>query len=224
MKITFLGHSTVYIETQDHRIVIDPFIQGNPVCPVGVADLKPDFVVLTHAHGDHWGNTMDYAKQGAFVISSAEIVGYAQRQDASVKGRGMNNGGRARFAFGAVKFTQAWHSSSFPDGSYGGLAMGAILEIEGKRIYHAGDTALFGDMSLIGAEGLDLALVPIGDNFTMGPDDALSALELLRPKAVVPIHYDTFELLKQDGEGFVAKAEAIGVRGHALKPGDDLTL
>ena len=224
MKITFLGHSTLYIETNDHRIVIDPFIAGNPVCPLGVADLEPDFVVVTHAHGDHWGNTMEYAKRGALVISSAEIVGYAQKQDGGVKGRGMNNGGRASFSFGAVKFTNAWHSSSFPDGSYGGLAMGVILEIEGKRIYHAGDTALFSDMKLIGAGGLDLAFVPIGDNFTMGPDDALSALELLRPKAVVPIHYNTFDLLKQDGDAFVARAEAVGVRGHALKPGAEITV
>jgi L-ascorbate metabolism protein UlaG (beta-lactamase superfamily) len=224
MKITFLGHSAVYIETKDHNIVIDPFIAGNPVCPVGVDDLKPDFVVLTHAHGDHWGNTMDYAKRGAQVISSAEIVGYAIDQDGSVKGRGMNTGGRASFAFGSVKFTPAWHSSSFPDGSYGGLAMGVILEIEGKRIYHAGDTALFGDMKLIGAGGLDLAFVPIGDNFTMGPDDALQALELLRPKAVVPVHYNTFDLLKQDGDAFAVHAEAIGVRGHALKPGSSIEL
>jgi L-ascorbate metabolism protein UlaG (beta-lactamase superfamily) len=224
MKITFLGHSAVYIETKDHNIVIDPFIAGNPVCPVGVDDLKPDFVVLTHAHGDHWGNTMEYAVRGAQVISSAEIVGYAQAQDASVQGRGMNTGGRANFAFGSAKFTQAWHSSSFPDGSYGGLAMGVILEIEGKRIYHAGDTALFGDMKLIGAGGLDLAFVPIGDNFTMGPDDALQALELLRPKAVMPVHYNTFDLLKQDGDAFAAQAEAIGVRGHALKPGSSIEL
>jgi L-ascorbate metabolism protein UlaG (beta-lactamase superfamily) len=224
MKITYLGHSAVYIETKDHQIVIDPFIQGNPVCPVGVDDLKPDFVVLTHAHGDHWGNTMDYARRGAQVISNAEIVDYAQTQDSSVKGRGMNTGGRADLPFGSVKFTQALHSSSLPDGSYGGLAMGVVLEIEGQRIYHAGDTSLFSDMKLIGAGGLDLAFVPIGDNFTMGPDDAIQALELLRSKAVAPIHYNTFDLIKQDGDAFVAKAEAIGVRGHALKPGSSLEL
>lgn len=224
MKITFLGHSALYIETQDHKIVVDPFIAGNPVCPVGVNDLEPDFVVVTHAHGDHWGNTMDYAKRGALVISSAEIVGYAQHQDAGIKGRPMNNGGRATLPFGSVKFTNAWHSSSFPDGSYGGLAMGAILEVEGQRIYHAGDTALFSDMKLIGAGGLDLAFVPIGDNFTMGPDDAVSALELLRPKAVVPIHYNTFGLINQDGEAFAARAESIGVHGHVLKPGAAIEL
>jgi L-ascorbate metabolism protein UlaG (beta-lactamase superfamily) len=109
-----------------------------------------------------------------------------------------------------------------PGGSYGGLAMGVILEVEGKRLNHAGDTALFGDMNLIGAGGLDLAFVPIGDNDTMGPDDALQALELLRPKTVVPVHHNTFDLLKQDGEAFVAQAERIGVRGNALKPGSSL--
>lgn len=222
MKITYLGHSCVYIETSDHKIVIDPFIAGNPVCPVGVADLEPDFVVLTHAHGDHWGNTMDYTRRGAQLIASYEILSYAQKQDAAVQGRGMNNGGRASLPFGTLKFTNAWHSSSFPDGTYGGLAMGVVLEIEGKRIFHAGDTSLFTDMSLIGAAGLDLAFVPIGDNFTMGPDDAISALELLRPKAVVPVHYNTFDLIKQDGEAFAARAETIGVRGHALKPGSHL--
>jgi L-ascorbate metabolism protein UlaG (beta-lactamase superfamily) len=222
MNITYLGHSCVQIETQGHTILIDPFIAGNPACPVGVNDLKPDFVVLTHAHGDHWGNTMDYASQGAFLISTFEIVSYAQAQDRAVQGRPMNNGGKASFAFGTLKFTPAWHSSSFPDGTYGGMAMGVVLEIEGKRVYHAGDTALFSDMRMIGGMGLDLAFVPIGDNFTMGPDDALSALEWLRPRAVVPVHYNTFDLIRQDGDAFAARAGTLGVTGHAMKPGASL--
>ena len=119
----------------------------------------------------------------------------------------MNIGGSYDFPFGRVQFTPAWHSSSFPDGTYGGMPMGVLIESEGKRIYHAGDTALFSDMTLIGQNGLDLALLPIGSNFTMGPKDALEAVKLLKPKRVVPIHYNTFPPIKQDPEAFKAAVE-----------------
>ena len=224
MNIQYLGHSCVLIETGSHRVIVDPFVSGNPLCPVGVDDLQPDFVVLTHAHGDHWGDTLEFARRGAFVISTFEIVTYAQRQDGAVQGRPMNNGGSAQFEFGRVTFTNAWHSSSFPDGTYGGSPMGVILEIEGKRVHHAGDTALFSDLKLVGDRGLDLSFVPIGDNFTMGPDDALEAVRLLRPKAVVPVHYNTFDLIRQDGDAFADRASALGFAGHALAPGATLTL
>ena len=118
----------------------------------------------------------------------------------------------------------AWHSSSFPDGTYGGMPMGVVVELAGKRIYHAGDTALFSDMRLIGELNLDLVLLPIGDHFTMGPEDALKALDLLKPKRVVPIHYNTFPPIQQDGEAFAQKARERGVEGHALKPGGVLVL
>ena len=132
----------------------------------------------------------------------------------------MNIGGKLKAAWGSLKLTPAWHSSSFPDGTYGGMPTGMILEFGGMKIYHAGDTALFSDMGLIGKHGIDLACLPIGDHFTMGPDDALQALELIRPKAVLPIHYNTFPPIMQDGEAFVARARLLGVEGRALKPGE----
>jgi L-ascorbate metabolism protein UlaG (beta-lactamase superfamily) len=224
MNIHFFGHSVVYLETSTAKIVIDPFIQGNPKCPIGVDDIQPDFVILTHAHGDHWGNTMEYAKRGAMILSTAEIVGYAQKLDPKIQGRPMNNGGAATLPFGKLKFTNAWHSSSFPDGTYGGTPMGVLLEVDGKRIHHAGDTALFSDLGMLKKLNVDVSFLPIGDNFTMGPDDALEAVELIKPKLVVPIHYNTFGLIEQDGDQFVSRAENLGVKGLALKPGGKLEL
>ncbi|XOB97765.1 metal-dependent hydrolase [Deinococcota bacterium DY0809b] len=217
-KVTFLGHAAVLLEGRDTTLVIDPFLTGNPVAAVGPEALRADLVVLTHAHGDHWGDTLALAGKGATVVSTYEIAVYAEKHGAQAFA--MNIGGRYAFPGGWLKFYPAWHSSSFPDGSYGGMPMGVVVELDGKKIYHAGDTALFGDMRLIGEEGLDLALLPIGDTFTMGPDDALAALELLRPKKVVPIHYNTFPLIEQDGEAFVARARTLGVEGAALKPGE----
>jgi L-ascorbate metabolism protein UlaG (beta-lactamase superfamily) len=220
MKIHFLGHSAILIETNGQRVVIDPFISGNPVCSLALADVKADFIILSHAHGDHWGDTLALAtgEGQATVIATAEIAGYAQKHGA--KAHAMNIGGKARFAFGSVKLTMAWHSSSFPDGTYGGMPCGLLLNIEGKTIYHAGDTALFDDMRTIGDHGIDLAMLPIGDNFTMGPDDALQALHLLRAKAVMPMHYNTFAVIHQDGLGFGSRAEAQGVRAFVPKPGE----
>jgi len=217
-KVTFLGHAAVLLEGRETTLVIDPFLTGNPVAAGGPEELRPDLVVLTHAHGDHWGDTLDLAGKGATVVSTYEIAVYAEKHGAQAFP--MNIGGRYAFPGGWLKFYPAWHSSSFPDGSYGGMPMGVVVELDGKKIYHAGDTALFGDMRRIGEEGLDLALLPIGDTFTMGPDDALAALELLKPKKVVPIHYNTFPVIEQDGEAFVARARTLGVEGAALKPGE----
>ena len=217
-KVTFLGHAAVLLEGREITLVIDPFLTGNPVAAVGPEELQPDLVVLTHAHGDHWGDTLDLAGKGATVVSTYEIALYAEKHGAQAFP--MNIGGRYAFPGGWLKFYPAWHSSSFPDGSYGGMPMGVVVELDGKKIYHAGDTALFSDMRRIGEEGLDLALLPIDDTFTMGPDDALAALELLKPKKVVPIHYNTFPVIEQDGEAFVARARTLGVEGAALKPGE----
>jgi L-ascorbate metabolism protein UlaG (beta-lactamase superfamily) len=223
MKVTYLGHSTVLLDTGEHRIIIDPFLDGNPASPVSTREVHADFVVVTHAHGDHWGSTLDLARAGATVVSTAEIAAYAEKHGAP-KARAMNIGGSATLPFGRVKFTPAWHSSSFPDGTYGGMPMGVIIEAGGKTIYHAGDTALFSDMRLIGAAGIDLAFLPIGDNFTMGPSDALAALDLLTPHAVVPIHYNTFPVIKQDGGAFSERAMEKGIAGTAMKPGDETNL
>lgn len=224
MRLRYLGHSAVQLLAGDVEVLIDPFVTGNPKAVVGVDELDPSHIVVTHAHGDHWGDAAELARRtGATIVSSAEIAGYARRL--GVTGHGMNTGGRHEFSFGAVTFTQAFHSSSFDDGTYGGMPMGVIVEMAGLRVYHAGDTALFSDMQLIGRRGLDVALVPIGDNFTMGPDDALEAVKLLEPKLVIPIHYDTFPLIAQDGRAFASRVEAeTSARCAPLKPGDSVEL
>lgn len=224
MRLRYLGHSAVELLAGDHALLIDPFLSHNPKAAVAPTDVSPSHIVVTHAHGDHWGDTEALAgRTGATVISNAEIAGYAGKK--GLKGHGMNTGGRHEFAFGAVTFTLAFHSSSFDDGTYGGMPMGAVIEIGGVRVYHAGDTALFSDMSLIGRRGLDVALLPIGDNFTMGPDDAIEAVKLLQPKLVIPIHYDTFPLIAQDGAEFKTKVEAAtGADCAPLLPGDFIEL
>lgn len=205
MKLRYLGHSGISLSVpaagRTFQIVIDPFLTGNPSTPVTPESLSPDYVLVTHAHGDHWGDTPLLAKaHGATVVGTAEVADYAQA--AGLASHGMNIGGSHAFDFGSVRLTPAWHSSSFPDGTYGGMPTGVVVQAAGLRIYHAGDTALFSDMSLVGRRGLDLALLPIGDNYTMGPDDAIEAVKLLEPRYVMPIHYNTFPLLTQDAAEF----------------------
>src|SRR5690554_1037988 len=228
MKLTFLGHAGAGLDFEvggtAYRLVIDPFITGNSTTPVDLDSLNPDYVLVTHAHGDHWGDVPELAgRTGATVIGTAEIATYAERLE--LKAHGMNVGGTHAFPFGAVRLTPAWHSSSFPDGTYGGMPTGMVLEVGGLRLYHAGDTGLFSDMRLIGRLGLDVALLPIGDNYTMGPDDALEAVELLEPRLVVPIHYDTFPLLKQDAAAFARRVESeTDARCLVMRPGDEADL
>ena len=209
VEVRYLGHSAVLLTDGKTRIVIDPFLTGNPMAALGVGEVQADLILVTHAHGDHFGDSVALSKKGGVVVSTFEIATYAEKHGA--KSVPMNLGGTYRFEGGWLKWVPAWHSSSFPDGTYGGMPMGV-------------DTALFSDMRLIGEMGLDLALLPIGDHFTMGPEDALKALELLRPKKVVPIHYNTFPPIRQDGEAFAQRAREKGVEGHALKPGEVLRL
>ncbi len=226
MRIRFLGHSAFLVETGGHHVVIDPFIEGNPTCATplqDLLDLDVSTVIVTHAHGDHLGNTLDFARRGAVVVATAEIGYWAQKQGAQ-NAIPANIGGTVRFPWGSVTFTPAWHSSSFPDGAYGGMPTGVVLEAEGKRVYHAGDTGLFSDMRLIGEDGLDLAILPMGDHFTMGVRDAVRALDLLRPKAAIPMHYGTFPVLTGDPQEFARLARERGVEPHVLEPGQELTL
>ncbi|MGC8904141.1 metal-dependent hydrolase [Thermus sp.] len=222
VEVRYLGHSAVLLTDGKTRIVIDPFLTGNPMAALGVGEVQADLILVTHAHGDHFGDSVALSKKGGVVVSTFEIATYAEKHGA--KSVPMNLGGTYRFEGGWLKWVPAWHSSSFPDGTYGGMPMGVVVELSGKRIYHAGDTALFSDMRLIGELGLDLALLPIGDHFTMGLEDALKALDLLRPKRVVPIHYNTFPPIRQDGEAFAQRAKEKGAEGHALKPGEVLRL
>jgi L-ascorbate metabolism protein UlaG (beta-lactamase superfamily) len=202
-------------------LIIDPFLQGNPFNRVPLEDINPDVVVITHGHGDHFGNALELEAKGAQLISSVEVIGYASKNGAQ-NTVGMNIGGTYKSKVGNIKFTPAWHSSSLPDGSYGGMPMGVILELDGKKIYHSGDTALFLDMGLIGKVGIDLAFICCGDHYTMGVDDALEAVKLIQPKAFVPIHHSTFALIAQDADVLCAKVEGLGVQAYPLKPGEKL--
>ena len=223
LEVRFLGHSALFISDGTTRIVVDPFLTGNPKAAAAADQLEADLIVLTHAHGDHYGDSVAISKRtGAPIVANFEITNYAEKQGA--KGVGMNLGGTYKFKGGSLKWFPAWHSSSFPDGTYGGLAQGFVLELGGKRVYNSCDTALFSDMGLIAPLKVDLAILPIGDHFTMGPEDALRALELIRPKQVLPVHYNTFPPIAQDGQTFIERARIQGIGGKALVPGEAITL
>lgn len=226
MKLTYFGHSCFLVETSSARLLIDPFLTDNPVASVKAADVRCDYILLSHGHEDHTGDALAIARANdATIIANYEIAEYFGAKGA--KNHGMNPGGAFKFPFGRVKLTLAHHTSSLNAGLnpiYMGVPCGLLVEADGKRLYHAGDTALFLDMQLIGRGGLDAALLPIGDNFTMGPEDALEALEFLKPKLAVPMHYNTWPPIAQDPDAF---AEAAGKRGHrvqALRPGDSLVV
>ncbi len=218
-KIIFHGHSFLEIHTGKQIILIDPFVSGNPKCDVKAEDLKCDYIILSHGHGDHFGDCISLAeKNNATIIATAELADYVGEK---VKSHGMNLGGGYNFDFGRVKLTLAHHSSSTPDGKYAGDPAGIILSVEGKCIYHAGDTALFYDMKLIGeTNNIDIAFLPIGDNYTMGIDDAVKAAEYLNPKMIVPIHYNTFPVITIDENDFKRKVESIGKKCTVLAPGE----
>jgi L-ascorbate metabolism protein UlaG (beta-lactamase superfamily) len=220
VQLTYHGHACFTIQTSKADLLIDPFLSGNAMADVTPAQVKPDYILVTHAHGDHLGDALPIAKRtGATVISNNEIHTYMARH--GVKSHGMHIGGAHVFPFGKVKLTIAHHGSSFPDGSYGGNPCGFLLWVDGKVLYHAGDTALFGDMKLYGEEGIDVAMLPIGDNFTMGPEDAVKAVAFLQPKTAILMHYNTFGVIEQDPQ---AVADAIAKQTNAkpviLKPGE----
>ncbi|BAQ11749.1 metal-dependent hydrolase [Bacillus sp. OxB-1] len=206
MQISYHGHSIVKIVTGGKSILIDPFINGNKLTDLKVEEEKPDVILLTHGHNDHVGDTVAIAKAcNALVVAPNELANYLAMD--GVKTHGMNIGGSKEFDFGSVKFTKAFHSSSYTTENnefiYTGMPAGILFTAEGKTIYHAGDTSLFGDMELIGKRHpIDVAFLPIGDNFTMGPEDAAYAVELLQPKLAVPIHFNTFPPIEQDPEDF----------------------
>jgi L-ascorbate metabolism protein UlaG (beta-lactamase superfamily) len=219
VELTFLGHGCFAIKGGGANLIIDPFLTGNPQAAATAEEVEADYILVSHAHGDHLGDTVAIAQRtGATVVSNHEIATYLGEK--GVTAHGMHIGGGRDFPFGRVKLTIAHHGSSFPDGTYGGNPCGFLLTIEGKTIYHACDTGLFYDMKLIGEEGVDVAILPIGDNYTMGPRDALRAVRLIEPKAVIPDHYDTFDLIAQDPDAFAsavdAKTNAVCV---VLQPG-----
>lgn len=226
MKITYVGHSCFLIQTARHRLLLDPGDFTAPGKATPVDQLACDFVLVSHGHDDHSGRALEVAQaHSATIVANFEIAEYFAAQGA--KAHGMNPGGAHTFPFGRVKFTVAHHSSSFNAGTapvYAGVACGIVIEVDGKRIYHAGDTGLFLDMQLIGRGGLDLAMLPIGDNFTMGPEEALDALDLLKPKVCVPMHYNTWPPIAQDPGAFTRAAAARGHAVKAPKPGESFEL
>jgi L-ascorbate metabolism protein UlaG (beta-lactamase superfamily) len=224
MKITFIGHSAFALEADDLSVMIDPYITGNPAATCEPADFAPQTIILTHAHNDHVGDTVAIAKRtGAKVIATAELANWINSQ--GVNGAtGANHGGTVHFQGGSTKFVPAWHTSSYSTESgvvAPGVPAGHIVRFGGKTLYFAGDTCLFGDMALIGEAGIDVAVIPIGDHFTMGPDDALRAIQFLNPAMVIPCHYNTFPPIRQDGLGFKKRVETdTTARCLLLNPGE----
>lgn len=224
-KVTWLGHAAILLEVAGKNVLVDPYLSGNPSASVSPDRVPADYVLISHGHGDHLGDALPIARRTkALVISNAEIIGWFASQ--GVEGHAQHLGGGYRYPFGYLKLTLALHGSALPDGSNGGNPAGFLLTTpEGTRIYLAGDTGLFGDMRLIGEEGVDLAALPIGDNYTMGPEDALRAVKLIRPRHVIPIHYNTFDLIAQDPLAWAGRVEAeTETQVHVLQPGESFSL
>jgi len=223
--LTWYGHATLGLETGGKKLLVDPYFSGNPAATAGPEQVAADYILVTHGHGDHVGDTVAIAKRtGASVIANAEIARWLGKQQ--VEAHAQHLGGGHQYPFGYLKLTLALHGSSLPDGADGGNPAGFLLTTtDGQKIYIAGDTGLFGDMKLIGEEGLDLAVIPIGDNYTMGPDDALRAVKLLTPRHVIPYHYGTWDLIAQDPNAWAARvAKETKTQAHVLKPGESFSL
>jgi L-ascorbate metabolism protein UlaG (beta-lactamase superfamily) len=225
-RVCWVGHACLLIETDGQRLLIDPFLTGNPTAALKPEEAKADFVLVSHGHGDHVGDTVAIAERtGATVICNFEISEWLGAKGLK-KVHAMQHGGGFRFPFGRVKLTQAWHGSVLPDGSNGGNPCGFYFTFQdGTRVYDAADTGLFGDMRLIGEEGIDLAMLPIGDNYTMGPDDSLRAIQLLNPRRVLPIHYNTFPVIEQDAAAWAARVRReTQAEPVVLQPGEWTTV
>lgn len=209
IEITWLGHGCFALATSQYRLIVDPFIDENPSAPLKAKDVEADFVLVSHGHFDHISDAASIANRtGATVLANYEIATWLQSQHKVQHAVGMNLGGGTNMPFGRAKLTNAVHSSMLPDGSYGGNPGGWLLEIEGKHLYFACDTALFSDMSLIGNVGLDLAVLPIGDLYTMGIDDSIAAIKLLKPKRVAPAHFNTWPPIAQDAHAWAKRVRA----------------
>jgi L-ascorbate metabolism protein UlaG (beta-lactamase superfamily) len=221
-RVCWLGHACLLLESDGRHILIDPFLTGNPAAARKPEDVPANAILVSHGHADHLGDTVAIAKRTrATVVANYEISEW-------LKGKGLTDvhgqqhGGSHGYPFGRVKLTLAFHGSVMPDGAYGGNPCGFLIYFkDGKKVYDAADTGLFGDMKLIGEEGLDLAILPIGDNYTMGPDDALRAVKLLQPKKVLPIHYNTWELIAQDANAWAERVRReTQAQPVVLKPGE----
>ena len=225
IKITWYSHACFLIEADQTKLLTDPFLSDNPLSPAKADAIEAEYILVSHGHGDHLGDTVSIAKRtGATVISNFEIQAWLANQGVE-NTHPQHIGGGFDYPWGRVKLTIAHHGSGLPDGSYGGNPCGFLFYIEGKKIYHACDTGLFYDMKLIGEEGIDLAILPIGDNFTMGPGDALRAVKLIKPARVVPIHYDTFDVIKQDPHAWAERVQKeTAAEATVMNPGESIEL
>jgi L-ascorbate metabolism protein UlaG (beta-lactamase superfamily) len=208
-SFTWLGHSAFAFDIDGHPALVDPFLTGNPLAAASAEEVDAEIIFLSHAHGDHLGDTIDIARRtGALVVSNFDITTWLEKHGVQ-RTHGQNTGGGYDHGFVHARLTIAFHSSSFPDGSYGGAPNGFIFTTRsGVRIYYAGDTALFSDMQLIGAAGIDIAFLPVGDNYTMGPEDSLLAIQFIRPRLVVPMHYNTFPPITIDVSGWANRVSS----------------
>jgi L-ascorbate metabolism protein UlaG (beta-lactamase superfamily) len=227
VKITWLGHAAFLLEA-DKKVLIDPFISSNPVAPCSPEELSPDIIAVTHGHGDHLGDTIEIgARTGCRIFSIHEVANYIKSK--GVFAEGMNMGGTVNVEDITLTMTHALHSSSIDAAGFsfdGGSPAGFVIGIGGHTIYHAGDTGVFGDMQLIGElYNPDIALLPIGDRFTMGINEALKAVELIRPQIVVPMHYNTFDVIRQNPIAFKQLVEAkTEAKVFIMKPGDSIEI
>ncbi len=225
MKLRYFSHSSFQITTDGGQIIlIDPFLDDNPTSPVKSADLSADFIVLTHGHGDHISDAFKIAQRtNPLFICINELANYCIEK--GFRAHNMNIGGAYTFDFGRLKFTIAHHSSATPDNRYAGEPAGVVLNIDGKNLYHTGDTGLFYDMKLIGEmTPIDYMLLPIGDNFTMGITDAVKAVELANPLVAIPMHYNTFPVIEVDPNDFKKQVEAMGKKAIVLEFGQEIEL
>lgn len=209
IAITWFSHSAFQIDFDGHPVLIDPFLSGNPLASATPDQVNAEVIFLSHGHGDHLGDTIAIAKRtGAKVVSNFEIGNWLLAQGVENIHQ-QNAGGGCDHGFVHAKWTIAHHSSSLPDGTYGGQPNGFILtsKASGLKLYFAGDTALFSDMQLIGDEGIDAACLPIGDNYTMGPADSIKAIRYLRPRLVFPMHYNTFDVIAQDAGAWAQRVQ-----------------
>lgn len=225
MKLKYFSHSAFQLTTKDGiKILIDPFLDGNPTSPVKSKDVKADYIILSHAHGDHLGDAFKIAEgKSTKFICVNELANYCKEH--GFDAHNMHIGGSHNFEFGRIKFTIAHHGSQTPDKLYAGEPAGIIISCEGKTIYHTGDTGLFYDMKLIGEMNkIDYMLLPIGDNYTMGIDDAVKAVEFVQPKIAVPMHYNTFPLIRANPQDFRKKVEAKGYSCKVMEFGEETEL
>lgn len=221
---TWYGHGTSGLETGGYNILIDPYFSDNPAASISAGEAQADFILVSHGHGDHISDAVDIANRtGALTISNFEIVNWLASQGVE-KTHPQHIGGGFTHPFGYLKLTHALHGSGLPDGSYGGNPGGFLLTTnEGEKIYLACDTGLFASMKQIGEEDIDLAVLPIGDNFTMGPDDALRAVKMVQPQHVIPVHYNTFPLIEQDADAWAARVESeTDAKAHVIAPGESV--